>query len=66
MPSFRFPIIDGIRLDDPSGIEFPDLAAAKDHAEHIARLMPNTHDRHVAVLDETGHEVHRVPVPKVG
>jgi len=29
MPRFYFPIIDGTRLDDPTGIELPDTDAAK-------------------------------------
>lgn len=65
MPRFRFPIIDGTRLDDPVGIEFPDVSSAKSHAEHIAQLMPNTHDRHVSVIDDNDEEVHRVAVPKL-
>ena len=52
MPRFRFPIVDGIRLDDPVGIEFADFAAAKSHADLIAKLMPSTHDRHVLVIDD--------------
>lgn len=40
MPRFYFPIIDGTRLDDPTGIEFPDADAAKEHARRIATFMP--------------------------
>ncbi len=62
MPRFRFPIVDGIRLDDPVGIEFADFAAAKSHADLIAKLMPSTHDRHVLVIDDAETELYRVPV----
>ncbi|WP_398467026.1 DUF6894 family protein [Tardiphaga sp.] len=40
MPRFYFSIIDGTRLDNPAGIEFPDVDAAKQHAHRIAQQMP--------------------------
>lgn len=62
MPRFHFPIIDGDRLDDDVGIEFPDLTAAKEHAKRIALIMRKTRKRHVSVLDERNLEVFRVQV----
>lgn len=62
MPRFYFPIIDGTRLDDPTGIELPDTDAAKEHAHRIAIFMPTDHRRHIAVLDDIGNEVHIVQV----
>ncbi len=64
MPRFYFPIIDGTRLDDHSGIDFPDAEAAFKHAHLIALYMPTNHSRHVAVLDADGNELHKVHVGK--
>lgn len=66
MPRFYFPIVDGVRLDDLEGIEFPDLDAAKKHADLIALHMPKSHTRHVVVVDESGTELHKLPVIKQG
>lgn len=62
MPRFYFPIIDGTRLDDPAGIEFPDADAAKEHAHRIAQQMPTKNKRHVSVEDQDGNELHKVSV----
>jgi hypothetical protein len=64
MPRFHFPIVDGIRLEDPVGIEFPDAEAARAHAETIARHMPKDTDRHIAVVTDEGDELHQVTVRK--
>jgi hypothetical protein len=64
MPRFRFPIIDGTRLDDPVGIELHDLSAAKTHAHRIAALMPETKDRHVLIIDDNETELYSVPVKR--
>lgn len=62
MPRFYFPIIDGTRLDDPTGVEVPDVEAARRHAQLIATHMLTHHRRHVIVVDEDGNELHRVSV----
>jgi hypothetical protein len=63
MPRFHFPIIDGIRLDDPVGIEFPNEEAAREHANIIAGHMPAS-NRRIAVENSDGKEVHSVTVDK--
>lgn len=64
MPRFHFPITDGIRLEDPVGIEFPNADAACAHAEAIAKHMPTNKHRHIGVVDETGDELHQISVQK--
>lgn len=61
MPRYHFPIIDGTRLDDSVGIEFPDEDAARKHADTIAAHMPPS-DRRVLVENSDGEEVHSVSV----
>lgn len=66
MPRFHFPIVDGTRLDDPVGIELPNAEGARQHAENIARHLPDLgKDRNVLAIGEDGEEVHKVPVSKV-
>lgn len=64
MPRFHFPIIDGTRLEDPVGIEFPDADAARAHAEAIAKHMPTNKERHITVVNDAGDEVHQISVHK--
>ena len=64
MPRFYFPIIDGTRLDDLTGVELADGDAAKQHANLIALHMPSSHSRHICVLDADGNELHKVHVGK--
>lgn len=40
------------------------MDAAKKHADLIALHMPRSHDRHIAVVDESGLEVYRLLVIK--
>ena len=65
MPRFHFPIVDGITLDDPVGIELKSEAEAGKHAESIADHVSNIghkKPRTVLAIDENGVQIHRAPV----
>lgn len=65
MPKYHFPIVDGTKLEDPVGIELPDTAAARQHAERVAEYVESTRPRKprtVIAVDDSGEELHRAPV----
>ena len=65
MPKFHFPIVDGVTLPDPVGLDLKNNEQAKAHAKsiaiHIGQANPK-HKRSVVVMDEDGEEVDRVSV----
>ena len=67
MPIFHFDIADGVRLEDPVGLNCKSEHDAKKTAELIARqiaidLEGDREDRSVVVIDETGSEIYSVPI----
>ena len=66
MPKFHFEIIDGIKLEDPVGMELKSEDQAKQLAENIARQIAidvkDSEARNVVVKTEDGSEIHKVPV----
>jgi hypothetical protein len=67
MPIFHFDIADGVRLEDPVGLNCANEDDARKTADLIARqiaidLADGSHDRSVAVIDEHGSEIYRTPV----
>jgi hypothetical protein len=67
MPIFHFDIADGVRLEDPVGLDCRNENDAKRTAELIARqiaidLDDGREDRCVLVLDDVGAEIYKVPV----
>jgi hypothetical protein len=67
MPRFHFPIVDGTKLPDPTGLELRDAAEAKAHSETIAKHLSliGKHSREVVVVDHHGDEIHRTPVTSI-
>ena len=67
MPKYHFPIVDGTKLPDPTGVSLRNDEEAKDHAQLIARTVGAAGikaDRSVVAIDDEGKEVHRERVPK--
>ena len=67
MPIFHFEIADGVRLEDPVGLDCRNENDAKKTANLIARqiaadLDADGRDRAVVVIDESGSEIYKVPV----
>jgi hypothetical protein len=67
MPIFHFDIADGVRLEDPVGLDCKNENDARKTADLIARQIavdiPADHeDRAVVVVDETGSEIYKTPV----
>jgi hypothetical protein len=67
MPIFHFDIADGVRLEDPIGLDCKSEHDAKRTANLIARqiaidLDADGEDRAVVVVDETGAEIYKTPV----
>jgi hypothetical protein len=67
MPIFHFDIADGVRLEDPVGLDCKSEHDAKRTADLIARqiamdLGEDTEPRSVVVVDETGSEIYSAPV----
>jgi hypothetical protein len=67
MPIFHFDIADGVRLEDPVGLDCRNETDAKRTAELIARqiavdLDDGNEDRSVVVVDESGSEIFKTPV----
>ena len=67
MPIFHFDIADGVRLEDPVGLDCADATDARKTADLIARqiavdVADGTHDRSVVVVDEDGSEIYKAPV----
>jgi hypothetical protein len=67
MPIFHFDIADGLRLEDPVGLDCRNENHARQTAELIARqiavdLDDGREDRCVVVIDEAGSEIFQTPV----
>lgn len=67
MPIFHFDIADGVRLEDPVGLDCANESDAKKTADLIARqiaidLADGNPDRSVVVVDEAGSEIYTTPV----
>jgi hypothetical protein len=67
MPIFHFDIADGVRLEDPVGLDCRNETDAKRTAKLIARqiavdLVDGNEDRSVVVVDEAGSEIFKTPV----
>jgi hypothetical protein len=67
MPIFHFDIADGIRLEDPVGLDCKNEQEAKKAADLIARqiaidLDDGREDRCVVVIDEAGAEIYKKEV----
>jgi hypothetical protein len=67
MPIFHFDIADGVRLEDPVGLDCTSEREAKKAADLIARqialdLDADGEDRAVVVVDENGAEIYTTPV----
>jgi hypothetical protein len=67
MPIFHFDIADGVRLEDPVGLDCKSEQEAKKTADLIARqiaidLADGDRNRSVVVIDEAGAEIYEAPV----
>jgi hypothetical protein len=67
MPIFHFDIADGVRLEDPVGLDCKNELEAKKTADLIARqiaidLDDGREDRCVVVIDEAGAEIYKKEV----
>lgn len=67
MPIFHFDIADGVRLEDPVGLDCKNEHDARKTADLIARqiaidLDDSHEDRVVVVVDEFGSEIYKAPV----
>jgi hypothetical protein len=67
MPIFHFDIADGVRLEDPVGLDCSNETDARKTADLIARqiaidVTDGDKDRAVVVVDETGSEIYKVPI----
>jgi hypothetical protein len=67
MPIFHFDIADGVRLEDPVGLDCESEHDAKRTADLIARqiamdLSGDKEPRSVVVVDEAGSEIYKAPV----
>jgi hypothetical protein len=67
MPIFHFDIADGVRLEDPVGLDCRDKSDAKRTADLIARqiaidLDGDREPRSVVVVDDAGSEIYKASV----
>jgi hypothetical protein len=67
MPIFHFDIDDGIRLEDPVGMDCKSESDARNTADLIARqiaidVADGDSNRSVVVVDETGSEIYKTRV----
>ena len=67
MPIFHFDIADGVRLEDPVGLDCKSEHHARKTADLIAHqiamdLVDHREPRSVVVIDEAGSEIYKVPV----
>jgi hypothetical protein len=67
MPIFHFDIADGVRLEDPVGLDCKNEHDAKKTADLIARqiaidVVDGGEDRSVVVIDEAGAEIYKAPI----
>jgi hypothetical protein len=54
MPKYHFPIVDGVTLPDPVGIDLKNGEQAKSHAKSIAKhlaMVDLKHERNVVVVE---------------
>jgi hypothetical protein len=64
MKTYYFDKQDGVPVRDHEGIQLADHLAAVDHSQELAREIRVQNpigdtDLYIAVLDETGREIHR-------
>jgi hypothetical protein len=67
MPIFHFDIDDGIRLEDPVGMDCKNESDARNTADLIARqiaidVVDGDSNRSVVVVDEAGSEIYTTRV----
>jgi hypothetical protein len=66
MKTYHFDIADGIRLEDPVGLDCSSDGDAKAKADAIAKQiatdMGDREARAVIVVNDTGKELYRVPI----
>lgn len=66
MPIFHFDIADGVRLDDPVGLDCKSESDARKTAHLIARQIAidvtDGEDRSVVVVNEAGAEIYKAQV----
>jgi hypothetical protein len=67
MPIFHFDIADGVRLEDPVGLDCRNEDDARRTADLIARqiaidVVDGGEDRSVVVIDEAGAEIYKTPI----
>ena len=66
MTRYHFEIVDGVKIEDPVGMELKSEEQAKQLAANIARQIAidvkDSEARKVVVKDEIGSHVHEVPV----
>jgi hypothetical protein len=68
MPVFHFDIADGVRLEDPVGLDCASEHDARKTADLIARQIAadlvddRDEERSVVVIDEAGTEIYLAPV----
>ena len=67
MPIFHFDIADGVRLEDPVGLDCANESDARKTADLIARqiaidLDSDGEERSVVVVNEDGSEIYKTPV----
>lgn len=67
MPIFHFDIADGVRLEDPVGLDCGSEQEARRTADLIARQIAidveaEGNDRTVVVIDELGSEIYTTPI----
>ena len=67
MPIFHFDIADGVRLEDPVGLDCENANDAKKTADLIARqiaidIADDREERAVVVVDEAGSEIYKAIV----
>jgi hypothetical protein len=69
MPIFHFDIADGVRLEDPVGLDCSNEKDARKTADLIARqiaidVVDGDEDRAVLVVDEPGLEIYKAPIKR--
>jgi hypothetical protein len=67
MRTYYFDRKDGVPVRDDKGLEFPSSLAAVDHSKKLARGIraerpAGPSDQYIAVLDESGTEIHCEPI----
>jgi hypothetical protein len=68
VPRFHFEIIDGIKLEDPVGLDCKNEEQARQFAEDMARQivldLGEDAARKVIVVNEEGAEIYTVPIKR--